>query len=1010
MTSRFRLPALISAVLAILTMLGTVPATAADTATASIQGTLTAPAGVNLAGVSVYAMTTAYQIPSGQSSVGADGKYEITGLPAGSYKLRFAGRNTGAQDQWYKNAASYDSATAVTVTEGQALTGISATLVKGATISGKVTFPAGISSSNLSVSAASAASQWQAIQSEVGADGTYKIIGLPAGSYKLNFSGWDTGLQNQWYKNATSFDTATAVTVTAGQDLVGINATLVKGATISGKVAVPAGVSLSNFSAYASPAGSQSQQVQSSVAADGSYKIVGLAAGSYKLRFSGWNSGALDQWYKNASSFDTATAVTVTTGQDLTGVNVTLVKGATINGKVTVPAGLSPSNISVMASPTASQDQSNHWNYGNVASDGSYTIIGLQAGSYKVSFGDGSGRTLQQWYKNASSFNTATAVTVATGQDLAGINATLVKAATISGKITAPAGVELTKVIYPGVTVAMTTVKVYAAGSSTAMVAQGYVNPDGTYQVTGLAAGSYKFFISGWNTGAADQWYDKAGSFAAARTLTVTAGQDLTGINPVLVKGSTISGKITGGGTTGTSVSILNSAGTVVKGGSSNADGSYNVGGLAAGSYKVAFNRASGPSLAEAQFYNNKPESAGASVAQTVTVGASAAVSNINATLVTGGSIAGVLTDKAAKPLPNSRVYAYTRDDSLVTRTGITDASGKFSIAGLSTGNYFVVAQSRADGSKVYSGNVAAETNASSIAVTTGKATNMGALSFGTAPLALTAAPVPTVTGTTVSGQKLTAVPGSWGPAPVTLAYQWKRSGVNISGATAATYVLTSGDIGKTITVTVTGSKAGYTTAAKTSAATKAVTAPLALTAAPVPTVSGRTLSGQKLMAVPGTWGPAPVTLAYQWKRAGMNVSGATAATYVLTSGDVGKTITVTVTGSKAGYTTTAKTSTATKAVTAPLALTAAPVPTITGRTVSGQKLTAVPGTWGPAPVTLAYQWKRAGMNISGATAATYVLTSGDVGKTITVTVTGSKAGFTTTAKTSTATKAVTAV
>ena len=140
---------------------------------------------------------------------------------------------------------------------------------------------------------------------------------------------------------------------------------------------------------------------------------------------------------------------------------------------------------------------------------------------------------------------------------------------------------------------------------------------------------------------------------------------------------------------------------------------------------------------------------------------------------------------------------------------------------------------------------------------------------------------------------------------------------MNISGATAATYVLTSGDVGKTITVTVSGSKAGYTTAAKTSAATKAVTAPLALTAAPVPTVTGTTVSGQKLTAVPGTWGPAPVVLAYQWKRSGVNISGATAATYVLTSGDVGKTITVTVSGSRSGYTTAAKTSAATKAVTA---------------------------------------------------------------------------------------------
>ena len=55
--------------------------------------------------------------------------------------------------------------------------------------------------------------------------------------------------------------------------------------------------------------------------------------------------------------------------------------------------------------------------------------------------------------------------------------------------------------------------------------------------------------------------------------------------------------------------------------------------------------------------------------------------------------------------------------------------------------------------------------------------------------------------------------------------------------------------------MTLSGSKSGYTTAAKTSAATKAVTAPLALTAAPVPTLTGRTVSGQKLTAVPGTVG-----------------------------------------------------------------------------------------------------------------------------------------------------------
>jgi hypothetical protein len=43
------------------------------------------------------------------------------------------------------------------------------------------------------------------------------------------------------------------------------------------------------------------------------------------------------------------------------------------------------------------------------------------------------------------------------------------------------------------------------------------------------------------------------------------------------------------------------------------------------------------------------------------------------------------------------------------------------------------------------------------------------------------------VTGTAKVGYRLIAVPGTWGPAPVTLKYQWYRSGVAILGVTAAT-------------------------------------------------------------------------------------------------------------------------------------------------------------------------------------------------------------------------------
>jgi hypothetical protein len=264
-------------------------------------------------------------------------------------------------------------------------------------------------------------------------------------------------------------------------------------------------------------------------------------------------------------------------------------------------------------------------------------------------------------------------------------------------------------------------------------------------------------------------------------------------------------------------------------------------------------------------------------------------------------------------------------------------------------------------------------------------------------------APVPTITGTTKVGSTLTAVPGTWGPAPVTLAYQWYRSGVAITGATSATYALASADLGKTMTVRVTGTKSGFTTTAKTSAATAAVAA--GTLTAPVPTVSGTAKVGSTLTAVPGAWGPAPVTLAYQWYRSGVAITGATSATYALAAADLGKTVTVQVMGTKAGFTTASKTSAATAAVA--VGTLTAPVPTISGTAKVGSALTAVPGAWGPAPVTLAYQWYRTGVAITGATSASYTLTAADLGKTMTVKVTGTKAGFTTTAKTSAATAAV---
>jgi hypothetical protein len=285
------------------------------------------------------------------------------------------------------------------------------------------------------------------------------------------------------------------------------------------------------------------------------------------------------------------------------------------------------------------------------------------------------------------------------------------------------------------------------------------------------------------------------------------------------------------------------------------------------------------------------------------------------------------------------------------------------------------------------------------------------------AAVTFTTAPQPSITGTAQVGSTLFAVTGTWAPQPDSFTFKWWSNGIAITGATGSAYTLVAADLGKKITLTVTANKAGYTSLAKSSAATATVAAapaPLAFATVPTPTITGTPTVGTPLTAAPGAWTPAPTTFTYRWFADNVAITGATAATYTPVAADVGKRITVTVTGTKTGYTTAAKTSAASAAVvappvTSPSTFTTVPVPTITGTPKVGTPLTAVPGTWAPAPTTFAYRWFANNVAITGATASTYTPVAGDVGKRITVTVTGTKTGYTTASKTSAASAAVVA-
>jgi hypothetical protein len=257
----------------------------------------------------------------------------------------------------------------------------------------------------------------------------------------------------------------------------------------------------------------------------------------------------------------------------------------------------------------------------------------------------------------------------------------------------------------------------------------------------------------------------------------------------------------------------------------------------------------------------------------------------------------------------------------------------------------------------------------------------------------------PTINGWPTVGNILWLDLGQWHPVDLEFEYQWYRDGSAIDGATTNAHELTVADAGHTISVEVTGTKPGYTPAARTSGSLPI--AELSLISTPAPVLSGTAAVGQTLTASTAAWEPSPVQLDYQWYRGSSPIVGAVGSSYTVTAADGGSAISVRATGIKSGFTSVTVESAA-KSVPASK-LTATPTPTITGSSAVGATLTAVTGTWSPAPIALAYQWYRSGAAIPGATASTYKLAPADASRSVTVTVTGSKTGYTSAAKTSAA-------
>ena len=215
--------------------------------------------------------------------------------------------------------------------------------------------------------------------------------------------------------------------------------------------------------------------------------------------------------------------------------------------------------------------------------------------------------------------------------------------------------------------------------------------------------------------------------------------------------------------------------------------------------------------------------------------------------------------------------------------------------------------------------------------------------------------------------------------------YQWMRDETAISGETSTTLTLGETDVGKKISVTVTYTDQQGTSETVTSASTNAISNKNDLPTGSV-TLSGEAIEGQVLSLDTSTIADADGLgdFSISWLRDGETISGATSSNYTLTQQDVGSSVSGKVTYVDGGGITESLATSATAIIEN---VNDAPTGSIiiSGSNSEGSTLTldtsSVVDEDGLGSLTIV--WKAGDIVIAGANTSTYILTSSEIGKTI---------------------------
>ena len=802
----------------------TVPVAAGQTVTASfdllalgtLSGTVLDADGEPAAGLEVRyfdaSETDEYDYEDSVTT-DTDGTYELA-LPRGQYKLGFGefdpdeARTT--QPEFYDNSRTIAGAQTLAVSPGTHQAELDAQLDTGATISGHVAGPTSEEEREaLSVTAyAKIGGEWVYRRSRPVSTttGDYTLDGLSSGTYRVCVD--DITLWRDTCVGGATVGTATDIAITAPNASAGRNLTMPRKGTISGRV-LAGGQPLQDATVEAISTeldedGTPSYSTDTSTDDTGHYTLA-LFPGSYVLRFSAGDAWA-PEFYDDSLTASGATDFTVADESTQTADDAVLVKAASIAGTVTMgDPDDETAGVPVVATSSASHETFE----AKTDSTGKYSIKGLPAGAFTVSFGredeTNSRRSAPEFYSNVHEGAGAdpTPVNLSVGQARAGVNATLELGATITGKV----------VRADGTPVAGCPVDVAVADPYFSHRYR-YTQQDGSFTVEGLGGGTITLVVGKISAddsecGFGSRYYD---------------GDDVLGASRSSAGITTVLGQTSDAGT----LIYGNSAVTETATARATITGTPNVDSLLT-AHEGTWNPT--PTTFSYAWLDNDSPITGAT-SKTFKPGSTLLGHQISVKVtahkpgVADGSSTSVQTAALGAPSATPAntvkptIVGTPKVGSRVTANPGTwsPADGTYTYTWVVGSSVLGTASTLTVPSSAYKKTLVLKVTATNDNPTPGKATSTGALvRAGT----IAFAKVPSISGTAKVGKTLKYVAGTTTPSTTSRSYRWLRDGRSISGATHSSRTLTRSDKGHKVSLKVTYRRTGYTSRAVTTVSKK---------------------------------------------------------------------------------------------------------------------------------------------------------------------------------------------